>query len=369
MEQEQTNTIPELQVSLETPLVIVSNFPQLRAWLDTELAKYEIEVTAETLSEAKQAMAELNSLAKKLDQARIEYAKQFKAPITAWEAEAKTLFDATKAAREKIAAQAKRFDDEARALCASLMCELLEAEYARLEVRAEYAKGADMIQTLVGISYVTKTKQLTKAARENIEGLAAQGRAAQDKADGRLARFEADCRAAGVEPLTIEHVRSFIDADDKVFQVRKAEMIQIEVKRLAAQREKIRKEEEDKARAKAEAEERERKRKEAEEADRKLREEQAACKETQAELEPPPIMTPTVETMTVSAPAAERIPVAESPAANEGEKVTITFEYRFAVHVSAKASADPEKVKKFLAGTILVAIKTSDERIIGVDVQ
>jgi hypothetical protein len=62
---EPTTVIPELIVKLENPIAIVSNFPQLKAWLDSELVKYEIEVTAETLSEAKRAMIELGDLAKK----------------------------------------------------------------------------------------------------------------------------------------------------------------------------------------------------------------------------------------------------------------------------------------------------------------
>lgn len=340
--------LPEFQVTLENPLVIKSNFPQIRERLTEELKKYELEVTEESLSGAKKAMAELSDLAKKIDRARIDYAKQFKAPITAWEAEAKTLFEATNSARDKIAAQVKVFDDKVRTLCKELMEDLLAKEYNRLEVRQEYATGAAMIPGLVGLSCVTKGGQLAKAARENIEGLAMQARAAQDKADGRMARIEADCRAAGVEPLAIEHCRSFIDADDRTFEARKAELIQIEVKRLQAKRDQLEREAKEKT--------------EREEKARKVEEE----KTNQPAPEAPPVLQEPARPATQSAPQVSEPAKSEN---NASDREEIHLYFHVGVSVLAKKGASRDAVRQFVGKLIPGAVKGADARVVACEVQ
>lgn len=386
---EPTLELPELKVN-HTPLVVTSNFPALRTWLNSELKKYEIEVTAETLPDAKRAMTELSALAKKLNQARIDYAKEFKKPITAWEEEAKTLFDSTTAAREKIATQTKKFDDETRALCNGLMTAFLGEEYERLEVRPDYQKGFEQIAALVGISHVTKTKALAKSGRDSIEGLAQNGRMAQEKSDGRMARVEADCRAAGVEPLTREHVASFLDADDKTFSAKKESMIKAEVARLEAQKKKIRDEEEAKARAKVEAEEAARKQKEAADAkikadaDRgekeKIDAERAAKEKANKELADKMEADRKKAVDELAKLQAENRAKAATPEPNPAavdvvkpvedatDKAALTFKYNIMVSVLAKVGADPARVGMFIGEMVAKAAAKADSRIIHAEV-
>lgn len=362
-----SNSIPELVVELENPISIRSNFPALQSWLRVELIKYEIEVTSETLTDAKRAAAELNDLAKKLDRVRIDYAKKFKAPITEWEAEAKTLFEATIAAREKILEQTRVFDNKTRKLCKELMAAFLTECYAAAEVRQEYQNGFETIDTLVGISCVTKTGQLTKSAKESIEGLAQKSRLAQEKADGRMARVEADCRAAGVEPLTRDQVSSFLDLEDSAFLPRLAKMVADEVKRQESAREKIRKEEQEKAereaRIKAEADTRARAEAEAkakkEQEDREAAEQ--ARKVVAENVTPDPVPEPKLVPVRVDPPN-------ETPTEPEEEKKIVALKFSFLVDVQAKISTHPEKVRRVMTGIVLAAIESCDYRIAKVEV-
>lgn len=362
-------TIPELVVTLENPIAIKSNFPQLKTWLSNELKKYEIEVTAETLQDAKRAAAELNALAKKLDDARKEYKRKFSEPISAWEEEAKALHQAALSAREKIVAQTKVFDDKTRDLCRILMIDLLGEEYQRLEVRPEYQRGFDQITNLVGTSKVTNSGNLTKAARENIEGLAQNGRLAQEKADGRMARVEADCRAAGFEPFTREMVSSILDLDDASFSGRLTKMIADESKRQESAREKIRKEEQQKAereaRAKAEAEEKARKEKEAAEAKVKADAETKAKKE-QEDRDAAERINTTVAENTTPEPTPIPEPVTQ-PASTDEEKKIVALKLCFLVEVQAKINTSPEIVQKVVGKIVLEAIKNADPRIVSVE--
>lgn len=368
--------IPELIVTLENPLVINSNFAAIQARLNEELKKYEIEVTEETLPEAKKSMAELGAMAKEIDRRRIDFAKAMKVPITAWEAEAKKLSEATMAAREKIAAQTKIFDDKTRERCQKLMLEHLLSEYVRLEVRPEYQRGD--VAPLVGISGVVKSG-LAKAARESVEGLAMQGRLMQEKADGRMARVEADCRAAGVEPLERPHVASFIDADDRTFSTNLNKMIQTELTRATAAREKIQKEEfakakalaEEEARIQREKENRERAILEQQEKEKRLREKAIAdAEEAARKAAEKPVIQPE-PTVPVSVPEPEKEVVVKllpsEPVQADGKKKMI-FQFSLYLEVLAKPEADYEAVKKFISKTVQQAISAADHRIIQTEV-
>ena len=363
-----TGTLPEIS----------GNFDACKAFYQAELKRYEALVTEETLPTAKADLAKLRAEIKRLDRVRIDEAARLKTPITAMEAKVKELTGMVEKTVEQIDKQVKAFEKKTLELCKNKMADHLGAEYVRLEVRMEYQQGLPMLDSLVGISKVTGKGELTKSGRESITGLAMQGRANQDKADGRMSRVEADCRAAGVEPLTREHVAAFIDDGDAVFSMKLKAMIDAEVKRQsdalkkkaaemqanADRQAKIKADaeaveaariaKEKMAKEKAEADEKERQAREAED-------ERAKCEALIS-----PATTPEPAPI---APPAEELPKTEEkqPTASPDKKV-LTFQYSVTVSIHAKATADYEKVRSIVAGMVRDAVLKADARIISTDV-
>jgi|GEM_PF-5411578 len=332
-----------ITVELQHPIAILSNFDALQAQLGQELEKYAITVTEETLPGAKKAVAELRDLQKKIDRARIDYSRQFSEPINAWGENAKALVRMAKEAEEKIVVQVKTFEDRTRALCADLMAAYLEKAYEGLGVRPEFRVGRHMIPELVGLSKVTGAGALTKAARESIEGLAQQGRIAQDRVDGRLATLEAECLKAGLsQPMTPESVTHLLALDDVGYRAGLERMIRAEIDREArarqaiidAEQARIRAEERAKAEAEARAKQAEEKaRQDALNREAKARWEAAKAEEEKekARQEPiPPAMAPHLPAMSHPIPVP---PVHPPMKANvyPPEKALVVVVLRFTV--------------------------------------
>jgi hypothetical protein len=323
-----TGTLPEIS----------GNFEACRSWYLAELERYQGVVDPEKLPEAKADLTKLRAEVKRLDRIRIDESKRLKAPISAMEKQVESLTALISQTIDKIALQVKACEEKTRKLCEKLMLELLYAEYDRLEVRPEYRTGATMIEPMVGISKVTAGGALTKAARESIEGLAMQGRAAQDKADGRMARVEAECRAAGIEPFVREYLSSFLDADDAGFTHHLNRFLLMEKERVEAARKKQEEEIRRQERAKAQAEEAERARLEAisrkeheerlarERAEREAKEEEAWKLEPHNREDNPQDQTATKTT--ANTPTIQ--PVAQE-APRTGEKINIIVSATFGV--------------------------------------
>jgi hypothetical protein len=245
-----TGTLPEIS----------GNFDACKAFYLSELARYDVIVDPERLPEAKKDLATLRAEAKRLDTIRIAEAKRLKQPITEMESKVKELTDLIGQAAEKIALQVKACEQKAVELCRSLMAAHLDATYDALEVAKDYRTGHSMIEQLAGVSKLAGKGELTKAARESIEGLAQQARIAQDRVELRLTRLKSASLEAGIQPITPESVTHLLNLDDAGFNAGLDRLIKAEVKRaedakaatIKAEQDRIRAEEAAKAKAEME---------------------------------------------------------------------------------------------------------------------
>jgi hypothetical protein len=237
---------------------ITGNFEACKAFYTAELARYDVVVDPENLPAAKNDLAKLRAEMKRLDRIRIDEASRLKAPITAMEAQVKELTGLIETTVTKIAAQVKACEEKTKARCKDLMLETLALEYQKAEVRSEYqAEGYASVDGMVTLSSVTAAGNLTKAAYNSIVALATAARGLQDRTDGRIARLESDCYAAGLHtPLQRAHIEKFLHDSDAIYKSGLDAIIKIEVSRQEAAQKKLQEEADRKARAKVEEEQR-----------------------------------------------------------------------------------------------------------------
>src|SRR5690554_5333955 len=91
----------ELTVTI-IPAQISANLAEIKAELLENLKQYEIEVTIETLPEAKKMATDLNKLAKEIDTRRKDVKKELSAPVDVFNAQAVELAKLILDSREKI---------------------------------------------------------------------------------------------------------------------------------------------------------------------------------------------------------------------------------------------------------------------------
>lgn len=375
-------TSKEIALVLTGTLPVISdNFEACKAYYESELKRYDTLVTAESLPDDKKNQTKLRAEIKRLDRIRIDEATRLKAPISVMESRVKELTGLIEKTVEKISSQVKKFEDETRKLCKTLMESYLENHYGALEVREEFRTGRGMVDSLVGISKVTSAGKLTKEGRENVEGLAQQGRIAQDKVDGRVATIGAECLKAGLEKaLPSEYFEKYLQESDAVWVPNLARIIKIEVDRRAKEKADQEAREKKKiadalaqqqaeadriAREKAEAEQKEKARLEKIEREKKEAERKAKLEGEKKPVEPPPVSPPPV--IPPVAPKAQPTkPVSKIPV-KIPLSVTIHFEI-IGLPENCKQIAEAVE-KKVIESKIALASELRGITVVGKDVQ
>ncbi len=347
----ETTTEPTKEIALiltGTLPVIIDNFPQCKEFYTKKMEDYKTVITVETVPTAKADLANLRAEIKRLETIRKEETKRLEAPITEMGAKVKELVLIIGTAVDHIEKQVKNFEDKTRAICLSLMMSWLNTHYETLQVREEYRTGSAQIPALVGISKLTGKGELTKAARESVEGLAQQGRMAQDRTDGRLNALKARCLEAGLEtPLAPAYVEKWLQETDAVYESKISHMISeaVTAQKMAKEKRKAKAEKEaeelaEKARAKIREEE---KVKADAEAKRQITE-AAAKAEIELKHTPKPVDASPVSTIIVSPQTEKIIAPAPAPIQTPAEMVkSLTFPASFKFGTPA-----PSKIPLFV---------------------
>ena len=105
-----------LEVRVEqTPGILNWNFEELSTLLDQKLEKYRgLQIAEEDAKEAKEIRADLNRLAKAINDRKISVKKEFCAPYTEFETQAKKLIDKVKEVSNGIDVQIKAYEERAK---------------------------------------------------------------------------------------------------------------------------------------------------------------------------------------------------------------------------------------------------------------
>lgn len=252
----------ELQVTI-VPAQISANLAELKADLLENLKQYDIEVTIETLPEAKKMATDLNKLAKKIDTRRKDVKKELNAPVDAFNAQAVELAKLILDSREKILKQVAVFEDKQREHCKKLLQNELDALYIENEVTKEYQTGN--IEKLAILSNLTDKAKLTKAAVEKVAEIVKADKAVQEMVESRKANLNAITERAGLfGGISDALIIPFIREPEAIYTAKLNQIIDTEIKRQKAAEERIKAEAERKAREESERVERETKEREIE---------------------------------------------------------------------------------------------------------
>lgn len=300
----------DLMAVNSVPARINVNFEELVAALDAHLARYDTVVTAETVKEAKETAAEINKLRQQIETRRKEAVAEVSAPIRLFEGQMKELAGKCDEARQKILDQVKRFEDETRAK----VRELLESERAKmwdkLGVTDEF-QLADYTD-LILLTSITGAGKLAASARGKLEERVNADKRLQDQTKMRLLELENKSYAVGLAaPLTRDHVKPFLFADDETYAAELQRILDVEVKRQEVAEQRLREKQE---RERAQQEQAERERQECEE-----RLAQPAKEEPAAKQEPAAPASKGVVRITVTATFSTTVGTGVSDAEIEAE--------------------------------------------------
>lgn len=252
----------DLQVKI-IPAQISANLTELKADLLENLKAYDIEVTIETLPEAKKMATDLNKLAGEIDKRRKDVKKELNAPADAFNTQAVELATLILNSREKILKQVATFEDKQREHCKNLLQNELDTLYLENEVTKEYQTGN--IEKLAILSNLTDKANLTKAALEKVADMVKADKAMQDMVDSRKANLSAITERAGiVGGIYDKLIEPFIKEPEAVYTAKLNELIDGIIKQQKAAEDRIRAEAERKAKEEAEKIERETKARELE---------------------------------------------------------------------------------------------------------
>jgi len=222
-----------MEIALRTeviPALITANFDEVRKRLETELQRFDVVVTADTLPDCKKLATELNKLRGEIDTRRKDEVAKASEPVRQFDEKMKSLVSMCKDGRQNLIDQINRFDTEQ-----IKKANVLAADYLTLQI-----DNADLSPEFSGIklpmqkiSNLTKSGNLTSAARQEIDDLVSDKALLQSRTSKRLTDLELECRRKGMdEPLERAHVDAFLMADDDVYQSRLDSMIESELARI-----------------------------------------------------------------------------------------------------------------------------------------
>lgn len=252
----------ELQITI-IPAQISANLAEIKADLLENLKQYDIEVTIETLPEAKKMATDLNKLAGEIDKRRKNVKKELAAPVDAFNAQAVELAKMILDSREKILKQVAVFEDKQKAHCLKLLQSELDTLYLEYKVAKEFQTGN--VEKLAILSNLTKKAELTNAACEKVADMVKADKAVQDMVESRKANLNAITERAGiVGGIYDKLIEPFIKESESVYTAKLNELIDGIIKQQKAAEERIKAEAERKAREEAERIERETKARELE---------------------------------------------------------------------------------------------------------
>lgn len=213
-----------------TPALITANFDEVRKRLETELQRFDVVVTADTLADCKKLATELNKLRGEIDTRRKDEVAKASDPVRQFDEKMKALVSMCKDGRQNLLDQISRFDAEQ-----IKKAEVLAADYLTLQIdNADLSpEFSDIRLPAQKISNLTKSGNLTSSARQEIDDLVSDKALLQTRTSKRLTDLELDCRRNGMEhPLERAHVDAFLMADDDVYQSRLNSMIESELARI-----------------------------------------------------------------------------------------------------------------------------------------
>jgi hypothetical protein len=175
--------------------VLRANFEEVKSSLVENLKKYDIEVTSDTVKEAKKQATELNKLAdeiKKRGKAVIDEQMQ---PIDAFKSGINELFTLCKDSRSKITDQVRVFEDAYKLEVLTKIQHYKQLASDLIGLRQEYSTLVD-VSVAVSLTSLTSKNELNKATKEKVDLALSNAYNVQLQNDSEKAKLEAVAKEA-----------------------------------------------------------------------------------------------------------------------------------------------------------------------------
>lgn len=212
------------------PACLDVNFEAVKKHLATELARYDVVVTQDTLKDAKALATELNQTRQQFEKRRKEEVAKASEPVKAFDEKMKELAKMCQDGRTKILSQVEKFENETRAIIQKLLEELRAQLREEINILPEFHKAE--FDDLVILSSLTGSGKLTKKAIDTLTGRVNEEKSLQDQTRLRLVELENQSYKAGLSaPLTRDHVAHFLFTTDEAYQAELERIIGAELKR------------------------------------------------------------------------------------------------------------------------------------------
>lgn len=220
----------ELITIQNQPALVEVNFEELKKHLATELEKYNVVVTQDTVKDAKALATELNATKREIAKRKKEEYGRATAGANQFKDSMKELETMCEDGRQKLLAQVQKFEDETRQLGYDLMVELRAKLWDSLGVNDEFRRAT--IDEPVPLSAVTTKGNLSASAKNTIEARVNADRALQDQTEMSLLKLENQSYKAGLSaPLNRGHVEHFLFAEDEEYSQKLDALMQSELQR------------------------------------------------------------------------------------------------------------------------------------------
>jgi len=221
------------------PLVLTANFDVVEKHLKSELKKYDVVVTEDTLKDCKKLSTELNAIANNINAKRKEEVALISVPIKAFDEKIKSLVTLCQDGREKLTKQIKVFEDKTKADIKIMLLNYLHEKYDASQVESEYRTST--IDDLVILGNRTATGKLAGKATSAIDMRVMENINTQNMVATRLLKLENASYKAGLKaPLERIHIAAFLMADDEVYDKNLESLLKSEVNRQEVAEEKTR---------------------------------------------------------------------------------------------------------------------------------
>jgi len=225
-------------VAKATLPTIEDNFKEVEHSLELILKQYDVIVTEKNLSDVKKQITELNNVSKKINDYRIQKAKELAAPIREFEERCTRLQSQCLAPKNKLEAQVKFFNDKRVQLCKERLLSELQHQYDKYGIKEEFQ---NMTVDKWAIASNLTQKGVAKQAIIAIEAKVLKIKHFQDVIDKRILQLSSVSLEAGLSvALTLENIKHFLYViDDTVYKNKLKIVIENELRREEAMKAKI----------------------------------------------------------------------------------------------------------------------------------
>lgn len=217
--------LPEVSYSL-VPAKVNTNVEAVRRALEVELEKYDVVVTADTLTDARKLAADVNKLKSAINSRRKALLEELSAPANAVDTQLRDLMKRCDEGRARLTSQIALFDKQQAERAHEKAREELSKLYREHGTTADFCTGNP--STWAKASALTKTGKLTAAVRKEIEAVVKADTERQDQYHARIADLARMSELYKIStPLTksdVEHIlkiESAVEYNERVHEILK----------------------------------------------------------------------------------------------------------------------------------------------------